>query len=553
MAKRAADLMVEALEAYGIERVWCVPGESYLTLLDALCDSEIETIQCRHESGAGFMAVSESKLTGRPAVFMVSRGPGATNGSIALHVAEQDATPVILLIGQVSREERGKGAFQEMDYEKFFGSVAKGVWEVSEVQNVVPVMAEAFELATSGTPGPVVISMPEDMLGDAVDGTPRALQAFVPAEPDPEQVAEVAALISRSERPLIMAGGSLRAPRGQAALAAVAEWHRAPVAAMWKHQDIFDNTSPLYAGHLGFGSPAAHVDVLKQADLIIAVGTRLGDVTTQGYTLPRSPEPDQTLVHVHADSAVIGRNFRTDIAACCDPVAFLEQLVREKSTVPAPRETWLEEINSFVSGFTAFTARETDDGVDYGRVVDAFSRLSSDDAIILTDAGNISSWVHRNWKMTPKNVLVGGVAGAMGLGVPGAVTASYLNPGRQAIVVVGDGGILMTGQEIATAMHLGATPIIVVSNNSSYGTIRLHQEKHHPGRISATDLTNPDFCKWAESFGAKALRIERDEDVEPMVEAALAGHDVPVVVEVISSRESLSAFVTLSQFRAAAE
>ncbi len=553
MAKRAADLMVEALEAYGIERVWCVPGESYLTLLDSLRDSKIETIQCRHESGAGFMAVAEAKVTGKPAVFMVSRGPGATNGSIAMHQAEQDGNPVVMMIGQVSREERGKGAFQEMDYEKFFGSVAKGVWEVSEVQDVVPVMAEAFELATSGTPGPVVISMPEDMLGDAIDGTPRALHIATPAGPDEAQVAEVAELLSKAKRPLIVAGGSLRAPRGQPALAAVAEWHRVPVAAGWKHQDIFDNTSPLYAGHLGFGSPASLISVLKKADLIIAVGTRMGDITTQGYTLPQSPEPQQTLVHVHADSEAIGRNFKTDVVACCDPVAFLESLVRQKSVVPDGREAWLNEIHGFISDFTRFKPRETDDGVDFGRVVDAFARHADSDAILTSDAGNFSSWMHRYWKMTPRNTLVGGIAGAMGIGVPAAVALSHLNPGRQVIVFAGDGGMMMTGQEIATAMHLGARPIIVISNNSAYGTIRLHQEKNYPERIVATDLTNPDFCKWAESFGAKALRIDKDKDVEPVVAEALSGHDAPVVIETISSRESLSAFVTLSQLKPAPE
>ncbi len=548
MAKRAADLIVEALDAYGIQRTWCVPGESYLTLLDALRDtSNIKVIPCRHESGAGFMAVAEAKLTGKPAVFMVSRGPGATNGSIALHVAEQDAAPVVCLIGQVSRKERHKGAFQEMDYEKFFGSVAKGVWEVDNVQDVVPVMAEAFERAMDGTPGPVVISLPEDMLKDAADGAPRSLQKFIPAKPDPAQIAEVTELISKASRPVIMAGGSLRAAGGTRALLDTAEKHQTPVAAVWKHQDIFDNISPLYAGHLGFGSPANHMALLAQSDLILAVGTRLGDVGTQNYTLPKSPEPEQTLVHVHQDEAVIGKNFRTDVAACCDAVAFLEGLAAAAADIPVDRQAWLDEIQTFTNEFMALTPRETNDGVDFGRVVDAFARHAGSDAIVLTDAGNFSSWVHRHWKLTPENTMIGAVAGAMGIGVPAATAASYLHPDRETIVVVGDGGMLMTGQEIATAMHIGAKPKIVISNNSIYGTIRLHQEKHFPKRTSGTDLTNPDFCKWAESFGAKAFKIETDGEVESQVQAALAYNDGPVVVEVISSKESLNAFTTLSK------
>ncbi|MEM1201039.1 MAG: thiamine pyrophosphate-binding protein, partial [Pseudomonadota bacterium] len=462
MAKRAADLIVEALEAYGIERVWCVPGESYLALLDALHDTgKIETIPCRHESGAGFMAVAEAKLTRKPACYMVSRGPGATNGSIALHVAEQDATPIIHIIGQVARHERGKGSWQEIDYQEFFGSIAKGVWEITQAQDIVPVMAEAFETAMSGTPGPVVISVPEDMLKDAAAGEPRALELPVVPTPDASTVAEVAALIAKAERPVLMAGGSLRAEGGVEALAAAAEAHQVPVAAMWKHQDLFDNRSPLYAGHLGFGTPADHLALLSQADLFVAVGTRLGDVATQNYKLPKSPEPEQTLVHVHEDAGVIGKNFRTDVAVAGDPVAFLQMLAAVKAEVPESRSAWVEEVNSFISGFTAFAPRETDDGVDYGRVVDAFARLAPKDAIVLTDAGNFSSWVHRYWKMTPDNTLIGAIAGAMGIGVPAATAASFLNPERPAIVVVGDGGTMMTGQELATAMHIGAAPKIV--------------------------------------------------------------------------------------------
>ena len=326
MARRAADVLVSGLEAHGIERVYCVPGESYLALLDALHDSNrIQTIACRHESGAGFMAVAEAKMTGRPAVFAVSRGPGATNGSIAVHVAEQDATPVVVLIGQVSREERGRDAFQEVDYSQFFGGMAKWVSEVNDGWKLPETLARAFHIAQSGTPGPVVIVLPEDMLSDMVEGEAVGpLPVHVPA-PETSQVKSAAEALAKAERPLIVAGGQLQQAGGREALAQAAEAFQIPVALGWKNQDLFDNSSPLYAGHLGFKTPKAHIDLLAGADLILAVGTRLGDVMTQGFTFPRAPEPEQTLIHVYPDAAKIGRVFRTDIGVAADAVAFLQR------------------------------------------------------------------------------------------------------------------------------------------------------------------------------------------------------------------------------------
>ena len=542
---RVADLIVASLEAHGVRRVYCVPGESYLALLDALYGSAIEVIVCRHESGAGFMAVAQAKMTGQPAVFMVSRGPGATNASIAIHTAEQDAVPVVLFVGQVSRRERGRGAFQEVDYVQFFGGMAKGVTEINEAGKTAETMLRSFHLAAEGVPGPVVISLPDDLLED--DCTDEAAPAFALSRPRhrPEDAEALQALIDKAERPIVMAGAGLRGPEGAAALARFAEAQRIPVAATWKNQDVFDNRSSLYAGHIGFGTPAQHRQTLAQADLIIAAGTRLGDVATLNYTFPTAPEPQQQLVHIYPDNRPIGRVFRTFAGIAAEPAALLAELGHRPRVVSSSREAWISTISNFVTSFMAFTPRAVDDGVDFGVVVHALARLAPANAVVTTDAGNMSTWVHRHWPMTPHMLLLGGIAGAMGFGVPAAVAAALEDPARMAIAFVGDGGVLMTGQELATAMQYRAAVKIVISDNGTYGTIRTHQERHYPGRVSGTDLVNPDFTRWAEAFGAAAFRLAPGDNVDQQVQDFLNASG-PAVLHVKASRESLSAFATLS-------
>lgn len=544
---RAADLIVRSLVQHGIQRLYCVAGESYLTLLDALAgENAIHTVTCRHESGAGFMAVAEAKLTGRPAVFAVSRGPGATNGSIALHVADQDATPIIMLIGQVSREERGRGAFQEIDYTSFFGSIAKAVWEIHDGDRLAETLARAFHLAQSGTPGPVVIALPEDMLKDETTTPLPAPFPLTPTLPSLEQAGTVVERLAAATQPLIIAGGAMRSEAGTAALKQLAERHRVPVALTWKNQDLFDNNSPLYAGHLGFGSPPALKEQLSRADLIVALGTRLGDVASLHYTLPAAPEPRQPLIHIYPDPDIIGRNFRTDIGLACDPVAFAAMCAGFEASIPEGREQWLGEIAEFISGFMTFAPVGTNDGgIDFGVVVTEVARQVEKDAIVITDAGNFSTWVHRHWKLTPKNRLLGAIGGAMGFAVPAGVAAGLVAPHRQIIAFVGDGGALMTGNELATALQLGVAPKIFISDNSSYGTIRTHQERMYPQRVVATKLKNPDFEAWGRSFGAAAYTIGPGDDVAAIVRSAL-GHDGAAVVRTRSSLEALSAFTTLS-------
>ena len=547
MLRRAADLLADCLLAQGADRLFCVPGESYLALLDALHDvSAIDLVICRHEGGAGMMAVADAKVTGRPGVVAVSRGPGATNAAIALHLAQQDAVPLVMLVGQVARDERGRGAFQEMDYAAVFGTVAKMVDEVSDAARLPEVVARAWYLAQAGTPGPVVISLPEDMLGDMVRAEPVAPQAAPRSGPSAAEAANVAKMLAVAERPLVIAGGGLAPPEGRAALAELSARSGLPVATGFKRQEIFDNASPRYAGNLGFKIPKAHVDMLARADLVIAIGTRLGDATTQGYGFPRAPVPAQRLVHVWPDPDLLGRVFRTDLALPCDPAMFCAALAQAGQ--PGNQDEWVGQVNRSALELRHPPVRELEDGLDFGAVVAELARQAPGDAIVAMDSGNFGSWIHAFWPWDGSQISVGAAGGAMGLGVPGAVAASLRHPDRLVLGIIGDGGALMTGAELATGVARGAKPKIVISDNGTYATIRLHQEREFPGRVAGTNLANPDFAAWARAFGALGLRLDRDGDVAATVARFLA-HDGAAVLHVRSSAEAISAFTTITALR----
>jgi acetolactate synthase I/II/III large subunit len=537
---RAADFIVSSLKAHGVARVYCVPGESYLALLDALYGSGIEIIVCRHEGGAGFMAMAEAKLTGRPAVLLVSRGPGATNASIAVHSAEQDGVPLIVMIGQVARDERTRAVFQEVDYGQFFGGMAKAVYEVTEGAKLIELMPRSFRLASEGVAGPVIISMPEDMLRDEIDASEPVIYALPVLGGAPQEIIKIQELIAQAERPLMMAGAKLRGVAGADALARFASSQRIPVAVTWKNQDVFDNGSDLFAGHLTPSTTAAQRKILAEADLIIAVGTRLGDFATLGFTLPEAPVPKQTLVHIYPDAAPIGKVIRADLGIVADPVQVLNGLSQTVRVVSAVRERWVSDVNAATRAAQKFTSPMPDDGVDFGVVTMALAKLAPADAIITTDAGNMSTWHHRHWLMTPKGQLLGCIAGAMGFGVPAAVAAQLVYPNRMVICFVGDGGVLMTGNELATAIAYELAPKIVIANNNIYGTIRSHQEKNYAGRVSGTNLVNPDFTAWAKSFGAEAFELAMSDDVEAVVGAFLNAKGA-AVLHVKSSAKALSA------------
>jgi acetolactate synthase I/II/III large subunit len=483
----AAGLLVAELEAHGVDRVFCVPGESYLAVLDALYGRPIEVITCRHEGGAGFMAVADAKLTGRPGICLVSRGPGASNAAIAVHTAQQDATPLLLLVGQVERKGRGRGAFQEVNYERTFGDMAKLVVEVSDPARIAEVTTSAFHVAATGTPGPVVVVLPEDMLTEPAAAPLLAPRQHPAAASASAAVAAAIDLLDRAERPLLNAGGRLSSTASRATLRRAAEHRRLPVVASFRNQDLLDNDHPLFAGHLGYLIPKPQVAAYQESDLILAVGTRLGDVTTQGYVMPTAPRPKQKLIHVYDDGAVLGSVFATDLAIAADPTAFLEALAAAPAPPAARSPAWSEKLHRMWAEMASWDPRKAGDGIVFGAVVAALGRRCGADAVFTIDAGNFSGWLSRYFPFRASQRLLGPISGAMGFGVPGAVAAA-LRLKRRVICLVGDGGMLMTGNELAVAVQHKLPLVIIVANNGSYGTIRLH---HGEGVSGAADRHRP--------------------------------------------------------------
>jgi acetolactate synthase I/II/III large subunit len=549
MTRRAADLLVDCLAAHSVDRVFCVPGESYLAVLDALHERKaIETVVCRHESGAGFMAVADGKLTGRPGIAFVSRGPGATNASIAVHVAEQDAVPLILFIGQVPRTELSRRSFQGIDYGKTFADMAKLVVTVEDPGQLPEIVARAFVTARAPTPGPVVIVLPEDMLEEPTSASviePRTVPRA--SGGSPAEIAAVAGMIAKAKRPLLVAGGGLVPREGREALLAAAEVHQLPVALSFKRQELFPNAHPLYAGHLGYKLPRSQVALYAEADLVLAVGTRLGEVTTQGYTFPASPVPKQPLIHVYDDHLYIGRNFQTAMPIVADPTLFLTALAGTWGAAPGARAPWIQGLHGAVAATRPWSP-PSDGLLDMGAIVTAFDGKVAADAVLITDAGNFAGWLHRHFPFNGRQLMIGSVGGAMGNAMPAAVAAGLRLPGRQIITWIGDGGALMTGSELATAVQYGVPVKVFISNNGSYGTIRLHQEKAYKGRVHGTSLKNPDFAKWAESFGARGLTVRTIAEAPAIVAEALACRG-PVIVDVKTAIEHIAPGLTVAELR----
>ena len=540
MTKRnAGRLLVETLDAHGVDLCYGVPGESYLAVLDAMMDyPKMRFIVCRHEGGAGFMALADAKMTGRPGVCFVSRGPGATNVSIAIHTAKQDAIPAVFFIGQIERPDFGRHALQEVDYGRTFSDMAKLVIDVRDPNLVADATARAFVMAQAGTPGPVCVVLPEDMLMDAADAPalgPRPVATGIPA---PEDVARVAAMVAKAERPILIVGGAYAGDRNNGELVALSEALELPVCTVFRRPHQFPNDHANYGGYLGVRVPAEQIAELRKADLIVTVGARMGDLMSQGYSFPKAPVPEQPLVHVYPDPEEIGRVWQPAVGIACSPVAFVRALLAQAEAArpkSAGRREWIERLNRLENAPKRFEHARSNDGVVFGTVVHAVGKHLRRDAVVSVDAGNFSSWVHRYLYFYPEGEFIAAVSGAMGGGVPSAVAAGLRDPSRQLVAFAGDGGALMTGNELAVAMQYGVPVKLFVANNSSYGTIRMHQELRFPGRATATELRNPDFARWAEAFGAKGLRIENDGEVERIVAEAMA-HDGPVVVDCLTSR-----------------
>ncbi len=548
MAKSGARLLIETLVNHGVDRFFCVPGESYLKVMDELVDDPaLRVVTCRHEGGAAFMATADARATGKPAVVFASRGPGATNASIAIHSAMQGAVPLIVCLGQVSTPKLGRGGLQEMDFGAVFGPMCKRVEQVQDPGRIGEIVARAFQVATTGTPGPVVIGLPTDMLtamSDKPAGRPRATPRALASDADLGAVAEA---LGKAERPVLIAGSLANAPEARAALQAVSERYGVPVMTSYTHQDLFPNGHPHWGGELGIRPPKGVVEAAKAADLVLAVGTRMLDMTSQGFTIPGA---GQRLIHVFPDPEVIGVNFETALGLVAEPGDFLARLAaRNAPPAPASRAAWIARANDGYRDGARLLLREGADGIDFGWMIKAMIDHVPDDAVITCDAGNFTSWLTLQYPFKATQTLIASEAGAMGMGIPAAVAAAIRYPGRQVVGLAGDGGALMTGNELATAVKERAKVRLIIANNAHYGTIRLHQEMHHPRRVhGANDLVNPDFAAWGRAFGAAGFTVSKPEEAGEVLRAALAA-DGPAVIDVKTSLENIVAVRTMEEVR----
>ncbi|MCU0928278.1 MAG: thiamine pyrophosphate-binding protein [Burkholderiaceae bacterium] len=558
----AGHALVEALIAQGVDTAFGVPGESYLAVLDGLHEhrDRIRFVACRHEGGASFMAEAQGKLGGRPGICFVTRGPGATNAAIGVHTAFQDSTPMIVFVGQVASDQRDREAFQEIDYRQMFGpgtlGLAKWVAEVQHADRLPEYVARAFHVALQGRPGPVVLALPEDMLTTptAAPVLPRVEPAL--AWPAPGALRALRERLVAAERPFVIAGGSGWTAESAAALQRFAENWELPVGCGFRFQDTFDNRHPLYAGDVGIGIAPALAQRLRDADLVLAVGVRLGEMTTGGYTLLEAPRPRQTLVHWHAGADELGRVYAADLLLQ-GSLAGAGKALEALAAPPAVRwRAWTE-----AAAADAVRNREHEplEPMDLAAVVKTIERLAPADTVYANGAGNFSGWLHRFLRYPGLQhhgrTQLAPTSGAMGYGVPAAVAASLLQPQRTVVNVAGDGDFLMTGQELATAVAYGATRLVsIVVDNGSYGTIRMHQEREYPGRVSGSELVNPDFAALARAYGWRAATLERSAEFEPAFADALASGrptllHLKLPTDVITSRTTLGAIRRAAQAR----
>lgn len=538
---------MDQLRALGCRRIFLVPGESFLAVLDALHDTpDIDTVVCRQEGGAAMMAEAQGKLIGEPGVVIVSRGPGATNASAGVHIAQQDSTPLVVLIGQVPLSMQGREAFQEVDLVQFFTPLAKWAAQVTDAERLPEFLAQAWRCATSGRPGPVVLVLPEDLISRAVDAaTIPALPktAISSAERDIEQTID---LIESAQRPLVLLGGPGWSQSIAGQLQDFVLRHHLPVAATFRCQDYFDNRHPCYVGDVGLGINPALAKRVRNADVILTIGARLGESTTSGYELLVPPVPEQRLVHVYPQPEELGRVYRPTLAVCADSSEFVAALTARSLN---PGHGWIEVLHQAREDYEQWSVPQPTPGnCRLEEVVVHLRNTLPESAIITNGAGNYAAWVHRYYRYPCYGTQLAPRCGSMGYGLPAAVAAKLEHPERPVICFAGDGCFLMHGQELATAVQHGANIIVIVANNRMYGTIRMHQERRFPARVSATDLDNPDFAALARSYGALGLRVEQDEDFPAVFQQALNA-PTPALIELIIDPEALTPRQTLSQVR----
>lgn len=542
-------LVVEQLARHGVRRVFSVPGESFLAVLDALHDSGIANVVCRHEGGAAMAAEAHGKLTGTPGIALVTRGPGATNAAAGVHVARQDSTPMVLLVGQIETGHRDREAFQEMDYRAVFGSIANWVAEVDRTERLAEYVNRALAVASAGRPGPVVLALPEDVLSAPTSAQPLPVPARPEAPAERAELARIAEGLMAAERPLIVAGGGRWSEAAARDLQGFAERHGLPVAVPFRRQDHIDNRSDAYVGDLSVGMNPRLAARLAEADRLLLLGTRLGDIPTAGFSLldPARGGPD--ILHVHPDPDELGTLWPASLALAADPVAVAAGLATLPAP-PAPHHGWREALRADYLNWQL--PDRTPGAVRLEEIVRWLSNTLPEDAIVTNGAGNYAAWVHRYFRFKRYGTQVAPTSGSMGYGLPAAIAAKLEHPSRKVVCFAGDGCFQMTGNEFSTAVQHGANVVVIVCNNGRYGTIRMHQERTYPGRVSGTELRNPDFAALAQAHGGHGEKVLRTEDFpKAFARAATAG--VPALLEIAMDPEALGPALTLSRARAAGE
>jgi acetolactate synthase-1/2/3 large subunit len=545
--RHGGQILADQLKAQGVTRVFSVPGESFLALLDGLHDSGITNIVCRQEGGAAMMAEATGKMTGQPGICLVTRGPGATNASAGVHIARQDSTPMILFVGQIDTAHRDREAFQEIDYRAVFGGLAKWVAEIDQTARIPEYVARAFRVATSGRPGPVVLALPEDMLSAMAD-TPDRPGPIAEAKPDLSTAAVAAlALLADSARPMIVVGGPHWSPEAARDLARIAATRQIPVALGFRRQDYLDNRHPSYAGDLNVGVNPRLARRLREADTLLVIGSRLGDIETQGYTLLSPESHGKRLIHVHPDPEELGRVWSTDLAVTARAPEFIAALAAQNTPTPGWPD-WTAAARADYDHWT--TPVPTPGAVKQEDAILWLSRNLPEDAILTNGAGNYAAWLHRYFTYKQFRTQLAPTSGSMGYGFPAAVAASLQHPDRTVVCLAGDGCFQMTLNEMSTAVQHGARPIVIVVNNGRYGTIRMHQEKHYPGRVSGTTLANPDFAALARAYGGHGETVREGADF-PAAFARARDAGTLAVIELVVDGEALATSLTLSTARAA--
>jgi acetolactate synthase-1/2/3 large subunit len=545
--RHGGKILADALVAQGVKMAFGVPGESYLPLLDGLRDvqDKLSFVVCRQEGGASYMAEAYGKLTGEPGVLLVTRGPGATNGAIGVHTGFQDSTPMVMFIGQVGNDMAEREAFQEIDYRRMFGQMAKWVAQIDRVERIPEYVSHAFHTALAGRPGPVVLALPEDMLFSEAAVADVGRAHVVRPSISALEISKVKEILEKAQQPLVIVGGGGWTREASQKLQKWAEGAGLPVGTSFRCQDLFDNRSASYAGDVGIGLNPKLAQRVKDADVLLVIGARLGEMTTSAYTLLEAPQPKQTLIHVHAGAEELGRVYRPELAVNCGYPQFVSAL----ENLSIKNSSWKEKTQDARKEYLEWNQPRPMPGkVQYGEVIRWLSQNLPEDTIVAGGAGNFAGWLHRHFTYKGFRTQLGPTNGSMGYGYPAAVAAKLAAPKRNVIAICGDGDFLMNGQEVATAVQHGANFVALVVNNGLYGTIRMHQEREYPGRVFGTDLVNPDFAAYARAFGAHGETVERTEDFAPAYERA-AKSGKPALIELRIDPDAITPATTLSAVR----